>query len=374
MPSTYKKLFGIRVAHTFYTDKASPDFVLEPTELCKRIVSGHRLLVRRNAVGLDVHYPKSASAVPAIGFDEAVNFQFTLRLTNPFLPNFTELPRKNRGTIYLYSRQAQQTVLEQGEAVVTRGELPPLKIPGEAKWVRIGLSNSEGRELDSETVPVESGWASPTMSLRRYSEGLYKLSASTEFERWVFRPNSIGGDWFGLVDLRFGAGELPFADDPPIFEIQFTPRSAQWTYRVVMDNPDETVEYRIVQFDETSWGIDEDNHSQGGDGENKGKKGGSGPHAPERPPPELIFSKPKVKELGDGKTLFKFVTVIESPDDTKPALIPYREEPRKYIALVSYTDPSNGHGAGAVSGPKPILENLPNPSPNHYEPTVTVHV
>lgn len=371
--------------HTFYTDGVSPDLNVVPTDGCRRTISGHRLLFAPDATGFTIQIPDGPQEGPLVKLEGAINFRFALQLNNSNFPNFTVLPPKSSGSIFYFSNSQLQPGLEVSEVTLTRGALPALKITKRVAWIDVMLSNAVGTEIGRETVAVENGFAQPSLSLRGFSDGLYQISAEGENPRRIFVRDAIGTDWFGIVDLQFAADQIPHPDQPPRFELNFTARSAQWIYRVFVSKPVDGVEYRIIQYGQAlssagqSDSEEYDANSSDNNNPPKGSKAKSGSakgksnKANPNGQVELVFSYPVTEELENGQRLLEFVTV-KNPDQAEPpSLITYRQEPRRHLTFVSVTDPSNGQSEGKAVRSTPILEDLPNPSLDHYDPIVTVY-
>ena len=397
MASAFKKLFEVRFSHAFYADGVNPDLVVEPTEPCHRFIAGHHLLFRPGAGEFAVFYPAGGEGMPEIGFEEAVSLHFSLRLTNPFFSNFTDLPHKTREAAYLFSNRETPGELQTGEVVLPRGVLPPLHVAGGKTSADPELFTAEGEQIFAETVPVKEGLAHATRSLRGFAGGLYRLDAAGAEPRWVYVHRAMGAPWFGLLDLRFVPSRLPPQAPPPLLEIGFAARAAQWKYQVVLNHPDENVQYRIVQLDaafstgappgnglaeETETEEDEREEDEHGKRRRRRKGGKEGsplgpqppPPEPKTSPPELYFSEPASVELGEGKKMLEFLTAPRPGRPGDEGLIPYRQEPRKHITLVSYGNGTGGLDREQRSNPTPLLEDLPNPSPHQADPLVTIQV
>ncbi|NEQ36052.1 MAG: hypothetical protein F6K40_07040 [Okeania sp. SIO3I5] len=103
----YKKLFELSIFHDYYTNDLCPDFILEPTIECRKILSGHRLIVRNKINGIIIIAPVDPENEnqPQIELAKDLQFTFILKLKNQKIVNFTE--RDFQGSIFFNLQQKQ---------------------------------------------------------------------------------------------------------------------------------------------------------------------------------------------------------------------------------------------------------------------------
>ena len=51
---SYRKLFGLDIFHDYYQDLICPNFFIEPTSACEKILKGHRLILKKKLNGIQV--------------------------------------------------------------------------------------------------------------------------------------------------------------------------------------------------------------------------------------------------------------------------------------------------------------------------------
>ncbi|MBT9314484.1 hypothetical protein [Leptothoe spongobia] len=87
----YQRLFCLTIFHDYYQDQICPDFTIEPTGACRKLLQGHRLLVKPMVNGLWVIVPVDSAKQPMIPLADSLTFTFLLRLNNLGLVNVTQL-------------------------------------------------------------------------------------------------------------------------------------------------------------------------------------------------------------------------------------------------------------------------------------------
>ncbi|MDJ0715440.1 MAG: hypothetical protein QNJ54_14640 [Prochloraceae cyanobacterium] len=91
----FKKIFDLKVIHTYYQNQECPDLDIYPTEECQKILAGHRLIVKKNINGISVIAPVSSTGEPLIQFSEDLQFTFLLKIINKNFLDFTDFPDLN---------------------------------------------------------------------------------------------------------------------------------------------------------------------------------------------------------------------------------------------------------------------------------------
>lgn len=102
---SYQKLFGLDIFHSFYQDKICPDFYLEPTPACEKILKGHRLVLKNQINGIQIIARLNEEGEPWIQIAEDVKFSFFLKLINTNFVTFTDVVQPNSNSIYLFKNQ-----------------------------------------------------------------------------------------------------------------------------------------------------------------------------------------------------------------------------------------------------------------------------
>src|SRR5690242_18454659 len=102
----YKELFELRIIHEYYRDLICPDFSLEPTRECRKILNGHRLIVKNQVNGIVVIAPVDSESKLLIELAENLRFSFILKLKNQEFIDFTKIDWKPvNNIIYQFSNK-----------------------------------------------------------------------------------------------------------------------------------------------------------------------------------------------------------------------------------------------------------------------------
>ncbi|MDZ8025854.1 MAG: hypothetical protein RMX97_14355 [Nostoc sp. DedQUE11] len=124
----YKKLFELRIIHEYYQDKICPDFNLEPTIQCNKILNGHRLIVKNQVNGIVVIAPVDSENRPLIELADNLQFSFILKLKNQDFIDFTEIDWKpGINDIYQFSNE-KNTNIEASNLEITKTKLSDRKL------------------------------------------------------------------------------------------------------------------------------------------------------------------------------------------------------------------------------------------------------
>ncbi|MEH1945264.1 MAG: hypothetical protein V7L01_34310 [Nostoc sp.] len=125
----YKKLFDLSIIHAYYQNQICPDFLVEPTIECHKMLSGHRLIVKNKVNGLGVILPVDAENQPWIDLADNLQFSFILKLKNQDFIDFTEIDwQPGHDVIYQFSN-AKNTNIEAAALEMTKINLSERKLP-----------------------------------------------------------------------------------------------------------------------------------------------------------------------------------------------------------------------------------------------------
>ncbi|NJL10264.1 MAG: hypothetical protein HC908_09100 [Calothrix sp. SM1_7_51] len=67
------------IIHAYYRNQICPDFLIEPTIECHKILSGHRLIVKNKVNGIVVIAPVDGKNQPCIELADNLQFSFILK-------------------------------------------------------------------------------------------------------------------------------------------------------------------------------------------------------------------------------------------------------------------------------------------------------
>lgn len=87
----YQPYFNLALFHDYYQKQICPDFTIEPTRVCQRILKGHRLVFKPSINGLQLLMPVESDQQTVLALDKSLIFTFLLRLKNSDFVTFTQL-------------------------------------------------------------------------------------------------------------------------------------------------------------------------------------------------------------------------------------------------------------------------------------------
>jgi len=221
----YKQLFELRIIHEYYRDKICPDFSIEPTSQCHKILSGHRLIVKNQVNGIVVIAPVDSESKPWIELAENLQFSFILKLKNKEFIDFTEVDWKPvNDVIYQFSNQNN---IEGSDLEITQIKLCDRKLPkGQNIFGIVDIYNH------SSISPILNQWSQ------------YKINFKAKKQQWhyyLLADSETNGDEFLIRDkdtsrkteikfTRFTSAEAEKTD--PIFSLlkQQFPQAQQYLF------------------------------------------------------------------------------------------------------------------------------------------------
>lgn len=221
----YKQLFELRIIHEYYRDKICPDFSIEPTIQCHKILSGHRLIVKNQVNGIVVIAPVDSESKPWIELAENLQFSFILKLKNKEFIDFTEVDWKPvNNVIYHFSNQNN---IEGSDLEITQIKLCDRKLPkAQNIFGIVDISNP------SSISPILNQW------------NQYKIKFKSKKQQWhyyLLADSETNGDEFLIRDkdtsrkteikfTRFTSAEAEKTD--PIFSLlkQQFPQAQQYLF------------------------------------------------------------------------------------------------------------------------------------------------
>ncbi|MEH1993129.1 hypothetical protein [Nostoc sp.] len=125
----YKKLFELSIIHEYYRNQICPDFLIEPTIECQKILSGHRLIVKNKINGIVVNTPVDAENQPWIELADNLQFSFILKLKNQDFINFTKIDWQPAAHVIYQFSNAKNPDIEPDDLEITKINLSERKLP-----------------------------------------------------------------------------------------------------------------------------------------------------------------------------------------------------------------------------------------------------
>ena len=230
----YKKLFELSIFHEYYRDNICPDFVVEPTIKCSKILRGHHLIVKNKVNGIVVVAPVDSGNKPEFELADNLQLTFKLKLKNKNFLDFTEIdwePVDN----YIYQCSNQNTTqIGESDLEITETQLSIQKLP-------------KGKNIFG-IVDIYNNSSLPK-NLSQSSE--YKITFQAKKQQWCYyliTDNITNGNEFLILDkdttrkaeikfTRFAKAEADKTD--PIFSAlsQQFPQSQQYLFKSDLQIP-----------------------------------------------------------------------------------------------------------------------------------------
>ncbi|NEN91461.1 MAG: hypothetical protein F6K48_22165 [Okeania sp. SIO3H1] len=195
----YKKLFELSILHEYYTNELCPDFILEPTIECRKILSGHRLIIKNKVNGIVIISPVDPDdeSQPQIELADNLRFTFLLKLQNQKIVNFTE--RDFQGSIFFNlqeeqlkdglkcpafsnknSNQPGVVQLEEDTVILYYQELPE---SGTEEKIKLSYEDLPGGQIVWGIVIIENN-SSMAVDLNQSSD--YQITFEAKEQKWRY--------------------------------------------------------------------------------------------------------------------------------------------------------------------------------------------
>lgn len=190
----YQSLFSLRIFHEYYQSEICPDFIVEPTPDCWRLLQGHRLIIKNMDYGLRMIAPMVSPQQLLIPLPETTVFTFQLTLANSTFASFTELDDRYSpsNSFYLFSNKANPD----------SSELPAILVP-----------RSKKKDPENEKTPP--------------------------------KPPPLAPSAFGLVTIRYNSSKGLASDGSSDFKIRFSSKKRVWKYYLIATDSDQAGSFSI---------------------------------------------------------------------------------------------------------------------------------
>ncbi|MDJ0676400.1 MAG: hypothetical protein QNJ36_13615 [Calothrix sp. MO_167.B42] len=188
---SYKPLFQLSIFHEYYQKQVCPDFSIEPTNECTKLLQGHRLILKNKINGIVVIAPVDSEQKSWIELADNLRFTFILKLQNQDFINFTDINWKPLDDIYQFSNRNnnQSGVLD---LEITQTSLSDQRLP-------------KGQNIFG-IVDIYNNDSMPKV-LNQESE--YKITFQAKKQHWYYclvTDNLTNGDEFsieGETEIKF---------------------------------------------------------------------------------------------------------------------------------------------------------------------------
>ena len=214
----YRTLFELNIFHDYYQNKVCPDFSIEPTTECSRILNGHRLIVKNKVNGIMVIVPvetedtEDPEQKPLVELADNLQFTFILKPKNKDFIDFTAINwNPFEDLIYQFSNE-NNTQIGVSDLAITPIELSERQLPrGQNIFGIVDIYNN----------------ASMPKVLDRWSE--YQITFEAKRQQWCYylvanNGSGTNGDVFEIKDtteeIEFEEKKAPFeAQEEQIFSV-----------------------------------------------------------------------------------------------------------------------------------------------------------
>ena len=208
----YQPYFNLQLIHNYYRQKTCPDFTLEPTPACQRLLQGHRCLLKSSINGVQVLAPlETATNQPVIPLAQSLLWTFLLRLKNPAFVSFTDLdnpPFQVGRSLYVFSNE---TLTQPGSSELKAGVIK------RSELTKPAATQSEPATTQSEPATTQS------LIAARRAAALATLSPR--------QRQTV----FGLVEIHNNGSLTADFSQNSIFKVTFAAKQQIWAYYLVAD-------------------------------------------------------------------------------------------------------------------------------------------
>ncbi len=218
----YQTYFKVSLLHKYYQRGICPDFELEPTRTCLRLLKGHRLVLKPSINGLQLLIPFKSKQRPLLPLDKSMIFTFLLKLKNPDFASFTQFePKKYHPSRHLYVFSNEENNKPSDLA------LEPTIIRFQ-KLVKIAMAQALSEPEPSTHLVLEN--SSP---LEKRCAAIAELKTTQR------------GQIFGLVEIHHRGFLVQNSNQNKEFTIHFTPKKQHWSYYLVTDKATDANSFSI---------------------------------------------------------------------------------------------------------------------------------
>ena len=249
MKTEYKKLFELRLKHSFYSDGKSQDFDILPSEETKTMLKNLRLLLRIDSDGATVYYQSIVGSSAAfIDFSNRV-FRFGLMLKNLYFSNITNLPAQN-SNINNYIAPPSGGGFELDTDSVLKATIFSYNIQSATRPLNVKLK--KGASVKQTTVIQDITENACRIDMTGFADGSYKIIeettdvmhtqlASTNIKlnnavTTVLTKDFLGRSIHSVVEIT--ASATPVASP---YTVSFTASKSAWEYYLILNKTNSDV-------------------------------------------------------------------------------------------------------------------------------------
>ncbi len=255
----YQKLFGAEIMHKYYRSLRSADFTVVPSKSCEQLMRRYGLVFRATAYGFDIFGETGNNGKLKKAVTASLKFTFYIRLNNPGVENFSDLPleRNQSEKFYFNNLQVNQVKvfgLGTTELLINKGgqvsaaDLKKIVFnhysfsfisAGGSKVFKLFQEDDNGLAAQKTIIPV-NGSFTYQHTLDELVSGLYRLEAdAVVVDRFYLDREAEISASFGVIEIftnvpasnRFinNGDEISYKN----YKIAFMNRSTKWRYKVI---------------------------------------------------------------------------------------------------------------------------------------------
>ncbi len=326
----YDILFRLEVAHDFYENGVSKDIRFSPTSETARKIAGHGYLLKyQNEMPLLLFEATDDARTPKLPISGEAVFVFSGKLRNSYFSNFTQLPAKESGQVYLYDNLNNSTEL-QVQTVKIKPSVFTFSFETSRVNVDLEITDRDGNIIFNESLHSSSRKFNEILKLNGI-RGLHRITATTtqgtEIDEMIYVSDALFNEkpWCIVEIFQKGAEQFDYSQET-VFQMVFQSQQKPWQYHLKL-----TQGYQSATF------VIEDMENFGA------------PHS--HPYVKIDFA-----ETSGNQTYEAGQTVIfQTENGGNPQEIPFYEKPKKDLQLTI----SNGSGDTVIRPlPVPSAEGL----------------
>ena len=224
----YQTYFNLELFHSYYQDYICPDFTIEPTAACQRMLRGHRLVIKPNVNGVQVLVPLDASQQPVISLAPSEIFTFLLKLNNPTFVSFTQLDPLYRTSqsLYVFSNDMVADIVDDTFVSSEASELSSKLI----QYTNLAQPVAEQSALDIRCAAIAHEYSSQQSTIFGMIEIHNNNSLSQDFSQISeFKVTFVAKQqvWRYYLVADKGASAEAFSIQDKEAEISFSPASIE---------------------------------------------------------------------------------------------------------------------------------------------------
>ncbi len=223
----YRTLFELNIFHDYYQNKVCPDFSIEPTTECSRILNGHRLIVKNKINGIVVIAPVDSEQKPWIELADNLQFTFILKLKNKDFIDFTDIDWKPAGNVIYQFSNENNTQIGLSDLEINQTKLSDRKLPRRQNI--LGIVDIYNNESMPEFLDQRSDYQITFEAKRQHWRYYLVTDTVTNGDEFLIKNKTKDTE----TEIKFTRLTSTEAETEPIFSVlnQQFPQSQQYLFK-----------------------------------------------------------------------------------------------------------------------------------------------